>query len=112
MTEDEVTTLNECLAEEGHPPVARVWIICGKCRGEGTLAGYSGDAYTQADREEMGEDEWHEMWEYRRNCEDCRGAGKVLDISPEDIQRKEVVAILTEWWEMEAIERQERMMGA
>jgi len=60
-----------------------VWAICPSCKGEGVSVSYLG-AYTQSDREEMG-DEWYDFAEdvragmYDRPCEQCDGTGKVQE---------------------------------
>lgn len=59
-----------------------IWQICDDCRGEGHNASHLG-AFTQSDREEMG-DEWYDFQEaymegrYDQRCEPCNGTGKVL----------------------------------
>jgi hypothetical protein len=95
------------------------WAICPTCRGNGTSTAYLG-AYTQADREEMG-DEWYEFMDdvragiYDRGCDACAGSGKVREVD-EAASHPETVR----WWheymrdayEAARIEAQERRMGA
>lgn len=71
--------------EHGNPPTK--WEICPDCLGEGTSTRYLG-AYTQSDREAMGE-EWFEFMDdmqagnYDRPDERCGGTGKVRVFSGE-----------------------------
>lgn len=75
----------EFYTEEYGGPPAWVWAICSQCKGHGTSTAYLG-AYTQADREEMGE-EWYEFVDnvragyYDRACPECAGSGKVQEFS-------------------------------
>lgn len=70
--------------EHGTPPAGR-WVICDCCQGDGTSTAYLG-AYTQSDRDEMG-DEWFEFAEdvraghYDRPCDECSGTGKVREFA-------------------------------
>lgn len=63
------------------------WAICDTCHGDGTSTAYLG-AYTQSDREEMG-DEWYEFTDnvrsgmYDRECDECHGSGKVREFTGE-----------------------------
>jgi len=93
--------------------------VCPDCDGEGSHAKHLG-AYTQADREEMGE-EWYEFiadvtsGHYDRPCEGCAGL-RVIDVVDEHLTDpavlKEWFAWLADGYESEAIERMERRMGA
>lgn len=98
------------------------WEICSTCRGDGTSTAYLG-AYTQADREEMG-DEWFEFMDdvragiYDRACGDCSGTGKVRVVD-RDATNHVCPRTLEHWddwceqmWRHKAVERQERAMGA
>lgn len=68
------------IEEHGQPP-SMEWAICEDCRGEGTSTRHLG-AYTQSDREEMGEEWWDFIDDVRRGvydqpCDECGGSGKV-----------------------------------
>lgn len=70
--------------EHGAPPPSK-WAICDTCRGEGTSTAYLG-AYTQSDREEMG-DEWYDFAEdvqrgvFDQPCLECDGSGKIREFT-------------------------------
>lgn len=69
---------------DGQDPPWR-WGICDECDGHGTSTAYLG-AYTQADREEMGE-EWYEFMNdvragvYDVSCDGCGGSGKIKEFT-------------------------------
>lgn len=116
-----VQKLAEAFAEDEGIAVPLHWEICQQCRGEGTSTAYLG-AYTQSDREEMGDD-WYEFiedWQrgvYDQSCDGCDGTGKVKVVDEDAIARtpelqKAWHAYANEMYALEAMERQERMMGA
>jgi len=87
---------------DGTPP-PYAWVICGCCHGEGTSVSYLG-AYTQADREEMG-DEWYQFMHdvksgmYDRACPDCDGLGRQREFTGE------AEGAWAEWCQEEADDR-------
>jgi hypothetical protein len=92
----------ECYREE-HPDLTWHWAICGVCRGHGTSTRHLG-AYTQSDREEMG-DEWYEFMDdvraghYDQPCPECGGSGKVQEFTGEAAEAWD------EWCAEEAADR-------
>lgn len=85
-----------------------VWQICDRCRGDGELGGYPG-VYTSDDFAED-PDFAEDYMSFRRPCEDCKGSGKVQELS--DAAYERVHGYIDDYYETEAIYRQERMMGA
>ena len=109
-TVDEAERGNE---DEHRPVLARSdteWRICERCRGEGTLRGYPG-VYTQEDFADD-PDFYEDYMSHRRECEDCRGTGKIRDLTDAAHERPEVQEWLDDWHETENIYRMERMYGA
>lgn len=104
---------NESRREEGLPTIAEKWEVCDRCHGEGELGGYPG-VYTQSDFAE--DPEFFEDYiNHRRPCEECRGRTtiKVPDVAgADDETRHAFYAYQRMIWDMEAMERQERAMGA
>lgn len=97
------------------------WQICDTCHGEGTSTAYLG-AYTQSDREEMGE-EWFDFMDdvrrgvYDRNCEMCSGTGKQRLVDEEALQATPELYNRWNLWVDEAyedyrVQQMERRMGA
>lgn len=86
------------------------WVICDRCRGEGTLGGYPG-VYTQDDFADD-PDFFEDYMNHQRPCEDCVGSGKVKDLTVEARERPEVKEWLRDWYDTEAIYAMERRMGA
>jgi len=89
-----------------------VWVICGRCQGEGKSSAYLG-AFTH---DQMIEDPdfaaEYKRGGYDRACDECDGAGKLKEIDEEKIAPE----ILEAWRaqqtadaEIEAIHRQERL---
>ncbi len=100
--------------EDGHGPMLSdsdmVWAICGRCHGDGWLGGYPG-WYTQTDFAED-PDLFEDYMNRRRTCEDCRGAGKVRELTAEARSRPDVDAWIRADYEIDATYAQERAMGA
>jgi len=90
----------EFIAEETGAPPATVWVICSRCHGEGTLAGWPG-AYTEADRAEWSEEDYEAYATFTRPCEKCAGTGKLREL-PADSPHAEAWA---EWCAEEAADR-------
>ena len=86
------------------------WTICDRCRGDGFLKGYAG-VYTSDDFA-SGEVDLDEYLAHRRECDDCAGAGKVRDLSPEAAERPDVREWLDDYYDLLALERAERRAGA
>ncbi len=94
-------------------PAPTKWVICSRCRGEGTLGGYPG-VYSEEDFVED-PDFYEDYMNHRRTCEDCGGPGKVR-VFDEEAAGPELTAEYQEYerdsWETEAIHRAEVRMGA
>lgn len=99
------------------PPTYR--IVCPQCDGRGTSTAYLG-AYTQSDRDEMG-DEWYEFADdirrgmYDRTCETCNGRN-VIDQLDDSAMPSDLLAAWVSWvtdmHQLRQIEAMERRMGA
>jgi hypothetical protein len=85
------------------------WVICDRCRGEGILGGYPG-VYTEADFAED-PDLIFDYMAHRRACEDCRGTGKVRELTDEAAARPEVDRFLRDYYSDLAAEAMERAYG-
>lgn len=107
--------LNLMLTEDEYDPVITEadlhWVICSRCRGDGTLKGYPG-VYTQSEFDEAFGDDPDEYFNHRRPCEDCDGTGKIRELTAEAEARPEVREWLDDWHETEHIYAMERRMGA
>lgn len=108
-------TFTEECADAGHEPVVTDadfhWVICDRCNGNGTLRGYPG-AYTADEFAEAFADDPDEYLDFRRDCEDCNGSGKLRALRPDAETRPAVAAWLRGAYDVLAIERQERRYGA
>ena len=99
-------------------PPTRV-IVCPQCHGKGVSTAYLG-AYTQSDREEMGE-EWFDFMDdvrngvYDRTCDQCHGRNVVEEMNEEALP-SDLLAAWVSWvhdmYEMAHMEAMERRMGA
>ena len=89
-------------------------IVCPQCRGRGVSTLYLGDV-TEMIREDpdFGEDYWGGV--YDRECDHCHGRN-VIDVIHVEALDSDALNSYTEYMEeafsTDAIERQERMMGA
>lgn len=107
MDDGEITSCN----------ISYVWQICGECRGEGSHSKRLGV---------ISQESWDYDWDddmrydymngaYDSRCERCDGTGKVQDVDwagmPEDV-RQYVYDYRKDSYEMAAIYKSERMMGA
>jgi hypothetical protein len=107
-----VETYNHFQREEGEPEIPTCWEICPRCRGNGELGGYPG-VFTEADFETA--EDLDDYRQYRRTCEDCGGSGKVRAVDytrASHDQLDDFYEYAREIAEMNAIEAQERRMGA
>lgn len=105
------------LIEEGFPTKKEV---CSYCEGEGHHVNPALGAYTQSDREEMG-DEWDEFVDnvraghYDVPCEECGGL-RVVTVFDRDHATPEQIKRVDEWmqsvWESYAIQQAEMRAGA
>lgn len=93
-------------------------IVCPECKGEGQVG--PGWVFTESDRQRMGED-FYELMEELKNgvhdypCEQCKGLRVIKEIDLEALGeelRTRWANWLREIYSMEAMEHQERMMGA
>jgi hypothetical protein len=121
MTDTNMRSFHEWLHDDYPelPDLITRWMICSQCRGDGTSTAYLG-AYTQADRDEMG-DEWYEFADdiraghYDRACDHCDGTGKVRDVD-ESATHPRTLEHWADWerarYEDLAVEAMERRMGA
>lgn len=91
-------------------------VVCPSCQGEGKSSRYLG-AYTQSEMEEAGDDFRHDYMagHYDRTCEECDGLRVTDEVDetylPGDL-KAEWLEWLTEAYESDDIQRQERAMGA
>lgn len=94
--------------------------VCPQCHGKGTSCAHLG-AFTQSDREEMG-DEWFEFSDdmrrgmYDRTCDTCDGRNVVHVVDEANFQPGPAWQAWVKWrdefYETENTYRMERMMGA
>ena len=107
-------TFTEECADAGHEPIVSdadfCWVICDRCKREGTLGGYPG-VYTADDFAED-PDFAEDYMNYRRDCEDCNGSGKQRVLRPEAETRPAVRAWLKEAYDSISVQRQEMRYGA
>lgn len=105
--------LGSCL-HLGHSRVLNdsdiIWKICERCHGDGVLQGFAG-TYTMSDFW-TGDVDLDDYLEHRRSCEDCGGTGKKRDLRLCAYDRPAVQQALNEFYDDEAMSRQEREMGA
>ena len=90
--------------------------ICMRCDGEGTHVNPAIDSngITSDEMEELGDDfrEAYMSGGYDISCSNCSGSGKVLEGDPNDPNYQHWLYDQQDRHEMDAIERQERAMGA
>jgi len=116
----ELARFNKFRAEEGLPPLATHKIVCPACKGEGThlTETLRGHAYTQADIEEMGYEEFDEYMDdmragvYDQTCGTCNGLRVVDSLTESAVENAEWQAWLRDAYETEHIYEMERRMGA
>ena len=94
-------------------------IVCPECEGEGTVG--PGFVYTEADREEMGYEDFMDHMEdirsgaYDQRCPQCAGRNVIDEVDIDKLDsaiQQHWATWLAEIQEEEDIQRMERMMGA
>lgn len=88
------------------------WAICGSCQGDGSSSRYLG-AFTSDDMADLGPEffEDYARGVYDRECDECEGSGKVLEIDLDRATSEQILAYersgeaLAELRVMEAAER-------
>lgn len=82
-------TKDHCWDEEKEADFPAKWVICGDCQGEGTTylgwAAKDQPAFTAEDFDYEGPDFYEDYMSghYDRECPECHGQGKVLEIEPD-----------------------------